>query len=191
MFSALSFFVSGTEGSYREWADIVEDQSFTFEQLLPFFKKSPSFTPPNYSKRGGGEITYDADAFDLSSGPLQVSYPNQYYDPFSDRIKNAFTSLGFEEIPGLNSGKLLGFSEFTLTVNPNTATRSSSETSFLQAAIMNSTLQIYQQTLAKRIIFSDANKSATGVEVSTAGLDYTLTARKEVVLAAGVVSVLK
>lgn len=169
------------------WADIVDDQSFTFQQLLPFFKKSIRFTPPDYTKRGGGLVTYDANAFDPSAGPLHVSYPNQYYQPFSDRIKSAFASLGFKEIPGFNSGNLLGFSEFTLTIDPRAATRSSSETSFLQATLRNSALQVYQQTLAKRIVFSTENKSAIGVEVSTAGVQYYLAARKEVILAAGVV----
>ncbi len=93
-------------------------------------------------------------------------------------------SLGLRNIAGLNSGNLLGFSEFTLSIDPQAETRSSSETSFLQEAISTSTLQIYQQTLAKRILF-DENKTTTGVQVFTAGIEYTLSARKEVILAAG------
>ena len=93
-------------------------------------------------------------------------------------------SLGLRNIAGLNSGNLLGFSEFTLSIDPQAATRSSSETSFLQDAIATSSLQIYQQTLAKRILF-DVNKTATGVKVATVGIEYTLSARKEVILAAG------
>ena len=93
-------------------------------------------------------------------------------------------NLGLRNIAGLNSGNLLGFSEFTLSIDPQAETRSSSETSFLQEAISTSTLQIYQHTLAKRILF-DENKTATGVKVSTAGIEYILSARKEVILAAG------
>lgn len=94
--------------------------------------------------------------------------------------------LGLKNIAGLNSGSLLGFSEFTLSIDPQAGTRSSSETSFLQEAISSSTLQVYQQTLAKRILFDD-NKTATGVRVVTAGTEYTLSAKKEVILAAGAV----
>ena len=93
-------------------------------------------------------------------------------------------NLGFRNIAGLNSGNLLGFSEFTLSIEPQAETRSSSETSFLQEAIFTSSLQVYQQTLAKRILFNE-NKTATGVSVVTAGIEYTLSARKEVILAAG------
>ena len=45
---------------------------------------------------------------------------------------------------------------------------------------------VYQQTLAKKILFS-ADKVATGVRIETAGIQYTLSARKEVILAAGAV----
>ena len=74
-----------------------------------------------------------------------------------------------------------------MTVDPEAETRSSSETSFLQSAISSSPLfQIYQRTLAQRIIFNQ-NKTAVGVAVSTSGVPYTLSARKEVIVAAGVV----
>ena len=87
---------------------------------------------------------------------------------------------------GLNSGSLLGFSEFTLTVDPTTGVRSSSETSFLQAAILNSTLQVYHKTVAKKIVFGPQNK-AQSVLVETAGVTYEISARKEIILSAGVV----
>ncbi|KAL8833982.1 MAG: hypothetical protein Q9170_003984 [Blastenia crenularia] len=175
----------GTRGSYQRWATQVGDQSFSFENLLPYFQKSPSFTPPDYAKRGpGNSITDNQDAFSTTGGPLQVSYTN-FYQPFSTYIQRALQALGLKKIAGLNSGSLLGFSEFTLTVDPKAGTRSSSETSFLQDAIATSTLQVYQKTIAKRIVF-DGDKNAEGVLVETAGVQYLLTARKEVILSAGV-----
>ena len=103
-----------------------------------------------------------------------------------DSVSHAFESLGFQAIAGLNSGQLIGFAEFAHTLDPYAATRSSSETSFLRQALKETYLQIYQHTLAKRIIF-DSDKTATGVLVNTAGVSYTLSARKEVILAAGAV----
>ncbi|KAL8711185.1 MAG: hypothetical protein Q9220_004330 [cf. Caloplaca sp. 1 TL-2023] len=177
--------LSGTKGSYQQWADQVGDQSWTFDNLLPYFHKSPHFTPPNYRKRGpNSAVTFDVDAFSPSGGPLQVSYSN-YYQPFSPYIKLALQKLGLEEIAGLLSGTLLGFSEFTITADPRTATRSSSETSFLQDAIAYTAIQIYQRTTAKRILF-DGNKVATSVIVETAGAQYKLSATKEIIVSAGV-----
>ena len=82
---------------------------------------------------------------------------------------------------------MIGYTAATVSVDPKTATRSSSETSFLQSAAANTGIQIYPNTLAKRILFDD-KKTATGVEVQAAGLNnftYTLSANKEVILSAG------
>lgn len=178
----------GTVGSFQQWADVVGDDDYTFNKILPYFRKSTDFTPPNYAKRGaGGLVGYDASAFSPVGGPLQVSYSN-FWQPISDYFRKAFVSLGLKPLLGFNSGHLLGFSEFTSTVDPRAETRSSSETSFLHAAMESSDLQVYQQTLAKRILFN-ADKTAIGVSVTTSGVSYVLSAKKEVILAAGVVSV--
>lgn len=73
-----------------------------------------------------------------------------------------------------------------MTLDPSTETRSSSETSFLLEAISKTPLQVYQSTLVKRILFE--KQKATGVLVNKAGGTYTISARKEVLLAAGPVS---
>lgn len=114
-----------------------------------------------------------------------MSYWN-YFIPVSQYFKNGLLSLGFKENGGIESGSLFGFAQYPATLNPDAQIRDSSETSFGQEAIEETTLQIYQRTLAKQILFS--GKTATGVLVDTAGLSYTLSARKEVILAAGPVS---
>ncbi|KAI4162703.1 MAG: hypothetical protein LQ342_003749 [Letrouitia transgressa] len=173
---------SGTIGSYNRWADIVGDDSFTFDNILPFFKKSVQFTPPNQSKLGPGvTVPYDPSAFG-QGGPLRVSYSN-FYQPISPFVNKAFAALGLKSIHGFNSGKLIGYSHITDAIDPQAETRSSAETSFLAAAIEQSALQVYKQTLAKRIVFS--GKRASGVQVQTVGVRYALTARKEVIVAAG------
>ena len=43
---------------------------------------------------------------------------------------------------------------------------------------------VYQSTLAKRVLF-DRNKTATGIVVDSEGLQYTLAAKREVILSAG------
>lgn len=180
----------GTKGSYQQWADKVDDQSFTFENLLPYFQKSINFTAPDYSKLPlGDNVSYDATAFSPTGGPLQLSYSN-YRQPITPSVEESMTSLGVKSIPGLNSGNLIGYSRYTSTIDSVDETRSSSETSFLRNAIATSFLQVYHNTAARRILF-DGNKTATGVEVATADDLYILSARKEVIVAAGVVSLVQ
>ncbi len=170
----------GSKGSYQQWADVVDDGSYTFENLLPYFQKSVQFTKPN-----DASTLYDPTAFSTSGGPLHVSYSN-YTQPISPGVQQGLQKLGLKPILGLNSGTLIGFAQATNTIDPAAEIRSSSETSFLQCALLNTTLQLYQQTMAKRILF-DKNKKASAVIVTTAGVPYVLEARKEVVVAAGAV----
>ena len=101
-------------------------------------------------------------------------------------LQRAFSSLGLAPIAGFVMGDLIGYSEMTASIDPSAETRSSSETSYLQESIVSTYLPVYPQTFVERILF-DKNKTATEVNVSTAGMQYYLTTRKEVILSAGVV----
>lgn len=87
-------------------------------------------------------------------------------------------------LSGFTSGKLIGSAYVLETINATTQTRDSSETSFLRSQLHNYNLMVYQSTLAKRVLF-DSNKTATGVVVDSEGLQYTLSAKREVILSAG------
>lgn len=169
------------------WADSVNDRSYTWDNVLPFYKKSVNFTPPNLSKIGPGfKLTYDPAAVETNiPGPLHLSYSN-YQQPIGPFMSKSLERLGLEALPGLNSGSLLGFAPATMTIDPQAETRDTSETSFLQSALRNTGLQVYQRTLAKAIIF-DSDKRASSVDVETDGILYSLSARKEIVVSAGAV----
>lgn len=175
-----------TVQSLQIWADQVGDQSYTFNNFLPYFKKSIKFTPPNTSKRAANaSAKYSAAAFDATGGPHSVSYAN-YAQPFSSYMQGALQEIGVADTQDFNSGKLLGCQYCSSTINPTAETRESSQTSFLNLAASRSNLKIYDTTLAKRIQF-DNNKTATGVIVSSTGIatQYILSAKKEVIVSAG------
>jgi choline dehydrogenase len=162
----------------------VEDQSFEWDSVEPFYKQSVLFTPPGPNINI--PVSYDSAAFIPTGGPLQVSYSN-YQQPYGPSLAKGLLALGIQSILGFNSGFLNGFASSTITVDPRDATRSSSETSFLRTAIAGSDLQVFQHTMAKYVTFDEAKK-ASGVLVETNGVLYTLSARKEVIVSAGTVS---
>lgn len=173
----------------QKWADEVGDQSYAWNNILPFFKKSCNYTSFNKDLYNV-TISQDPSAFDPRGGPLHTSFSN-YADGFGSWAQQGFTGVGMELQDGLNSGILHGTSFSTLTIDPRNGYRSSSESSFLQAALQNGTApMIYKNSLATRILL-DSNNTATGVMVTTAGpygipaLNYTLSARKEVIVSAG------
>ncbi|KAI0429010.1 glucose-methanol-choline oxidoreductase [Xylaria sp. FL1042] len=176
----------GTNASYQMWADAIGDQSYTFENLLPWFEKSVKFTPPDQTLRfANGTPEYDVSVFEdaRNAGPLSVTFPH-YVQAFATWTTKGLLELGFPIIQGLQSGSLLGQSYAMSTVNAQTMERDSSETAFLRPALTYPNYMVYTQTLAKQILFNGTR--AVGVKVDTDGFEYILSATKEVILSAGV-----
>lgn len=169
------------EGSLQQWADIVGDQSFNYQHMLPYYQKSckftapdPNVTPPN------ANIKYRSSAFEPNGGPLLISYPNDIR-PFSTYLGSAFSEIGIPHANDFNSGELNGSQFCTMTMDPKSAIRCSSQTAFLDACQGRPNFKVFRDTLAEKIIFDD-EKRATGVKIDS-GLF--LKARKEVILSAG------
>lgn len=168
-------------GSLQQWADMVGDQSYTFDNMFPYFQKSCHFTPPDYASWVPHTAPqYNTKAFSPEGGPLQVSFYNNVR-PFSTYLESAFNEIGIPTTNDFNCGDLLGGQYCTNTVDPITATRSSAQTAFLDLCQARHNIKIFQKTLAKKILF-DEQKRATAVTVDS-GLR--LKARKEVILSAG------
>jgi choline dehydrogenase len=181
--SARNFMIyqRGDKGSYQKWADAVGDDSYTFDNLMPYFKKSVKFTPPNTELRApNATADYNTDAFSPTGGPLEVTYAN-YAGPFSSYMELGMNAIGIPTIQDFNSGTLLGTQYCASTIRAKEQKRDSSETSFLYQAQTRPNLQVYTLTRAHKIIF-DENKQATGVDI---GLGVVLSVTKEVILSAG------
>ncbi|KAJ5946731.1 hypothetical protein N7454_003570 [Penicillium verhagenii] len=184
--SALNFMIyqRPTIESMEQWASAVNDSSYKFDAVLPYYKKSATFTAPNMNERAKNATPeYSTAGFDTNGGPLQVSYPN-YAQPFSSWMDLGMNAIGINNTQDFNLGSLMGAQYCSSTIDPSSELRSSSEASFL-STIHPSTLTTYTNTLAKKVIF-DNDLTATGVEVTGAlGNTITLSATKEVIISAG------
>lgn len=182
----------GTKGCFDQWAAAVGDQSYTFDALLPYFKKSVTFTAPGSSPSSSrfhnSTADFNPSAFSSSGsggGPLQVSYPN-YAQPFSTWLEPALKEIGVDTVKDFNSGELLGCQYCSCTIDPKTEKRASSQNTFLKAAKGRRNLKVYYLSRAKKVVFND-DKKATGVVVASDDVpgQYVVRARKEVILSAG------
>jgi choline dehydrogenase len=171
----------GDTGSYQKWADAVGDDSYTFDNLLPYFKKSVKFKPPNDALRADNATPeYNSAAFSPTGGPLEVSYGN-YAGPFSSYMEAGMNAIGIPTVQDFNSGSLLGTQYCSSTIRAREQKRDSSETSFLYEASSRPNLKVFTLMRAHKIIFNE-DKQTTGVDI---GLGVVLTVRKEVILSAG------
>lgn len=175
-----------TAGSYQKWADLVGDESYKYENFLPYFQKSQNFTPPDQSRRlANATPSYDESVLGRN-GKLSVTYPN-YAGAFGTWVQRGLAAIGINSINGFQSGKLIGSSYTLNTINYDRNTRDSSVEAFLEPELRDTdpNLIVFPSTLGKRVLF-DSNKRATGVEVDTGGLKYVLDVKQEVILSAGV-----
>lgn len=177
----------GTEGAFAKWADEVGDRSWNWENVYPYYRKSPNYTPANASIRAGNSSSSTVDetaSFSTEGGPLQVSLAN-YAQPWSSFFPEGFEEVGIPFLSrGINSGVLHGYASVTFTEDPVDETRSSSETAFLRTALADTDIVVYTHALAKKIQF-DATKRATGVLVEVSDMKFHLNATREIVLCAG------
>lgn len=135
-------YARATVGTFDKWTKLTGDDFWTWDNVFPAYKKSCHFTPPNYQKIDRkANISYDAGTFDSTGSPLEVSFGN-YQGPYGSYFDEAMERVGLPRREGLNSGKLLGYATITAAIDPETATRSSSETSFLQLAARNSNIKL-------------------------------------------------
>lgn len=172
-------------GSYQKWADMTGDDSYEFKNFVTYFRKSAQFHPPNQKTRLPNATTlYNQSAFSPDGGPLQVGYP-AWVNPISSWIGLGLSALGLKELSGMTDGNIFGWTYTAFTKDPRSQTRSSSETSYLRAALAEgANLLVYKNTMAKKITF-DGNKQASAVVVETAGITYQIKAAKEVIVSSG------
>jgi choline dehydrogenase len=182
-------YLRATKGFHDRWAEVAGDHTYKWDNFLPYFKKSCTLTPPNWEKRSTPNATfkYDPSAFSRGKGgPIQVSWAN-WVDPSTTWLVTALQSVGLRlSTLGFSSGILSGFSAWIpVTVDPRSAERSTAR-EYLDAAIETTDIMVYHHTQALKINFAPSTKQASSVLVSTAGLQYTLHATKEIILSAGV-----
>ncbi|KAF7521728.1 hypothetical protein G7054_g12363 [Neopestalotiopsis clavispora] len=177
-----------TRGSYDQMAEEIGSSAYSFDEFFPYFTKSQNFTPPvggTFDRFANSTPEYDPSRLG-TDGPLSVLYP-KYAQPFGSWAGMGFEAIGLHSQAGFESGNLSGAYAYPLaTIRNDENIRESSETAFLRPHLSGQTpnLITFISTLAKRVLFDD-QKQATGVVVDTQGLQYTIRARKEVIVSAG------
>ncbi|KAF2126306.1 GMC oxidoreductase [Dothidotthia symphoricarpi CBS 119687] len=180
----------GTYGSQQAWADLVGDDAWTFDNLLPYFSRGITYWPGNANLRAAN-ATVPLPANEMAfngTGPLHVSHPN-FAQIFASYIDGAMEESGIPVQQDFASGYLLGRQYAPLTIAYPEEERSSSQTSFLRAALRSgrTNLKVYPNMLAKKIVFN-GTLTAMGVEVTSSYGNtntFVLNATREVIISAG------
>ncbi len=161
-------YVRGQHQDYDHWAQM-GCTGWSFEQCLPFFKKSENF------ERGGDEMRG-------SGGPLNVMDMPSTHE-LLDAFINAGEQAGYPRNPDYNGKDQEGFGYYQVT--QKAGRRWSTAKAYLEPALKRPNLRLETQAHTTRLIFE--GKRCVGVEVIQQGKTHQFRAGREVVLAAGAI----
>ncbi|KAF2820284.1 choline dehydrogenase-like protein [Ophiobolus disseminans] len=176
------FFHRSDAALYDAWEELGAT-GWSWKNLLPYFKKSATFTPPDAEYAKERNITWDASVRGID-GPVQASYAPYDY-PGSANFYNGATSIGIHPAEDPDNGNAKGIFRLQRSVDAKTQTRSSARVNRYDRNAARPNYHILSNTAVSRVVFEGT--TAVGVEYlgTSNGTKQTVSARKEVILAAG------
>lgn len=162
-------YVRGNRGDFDRWAASGLSE-WSYENVLPYFKKSESWEGGANRWRGG-------------SGPLRTQRC-RYRDALVDAFREASRQAGFPQTDDYNGETQEGFSHLQMTIA--NGRRCSTATAYLRPAMKRPNLKVVTRAMATRVQLEKGR--ATGIAYRRDGQDAIAHARREVLLAGGVIN---
>ena len=163
-------YVRGAAADYDEWAALTGDGSWSYEHVLPLFRRMED------NARG-------ADRFHGVGGPLRVEDPRSPHAWSRAAVESA-VAAGHPRNDDVNGATQEGAGLYQLT--RRRGRRWSAADAYLHPAAGRPNLTVRTGALVTRVLVSDGR--ATGVEYRRGGRAHTAHAAAEVVLAGGAVN---
>ncbi|CAA7266121.1 unnamed protein product [Cyclocybe aegerita] len=182
-------YTRGSKADFDRYANFTGDEGWSWDNMLPYFKKSEKFTPPSDRHNTAGQFDPSVHGFD---GLNSVSLPGAP-TAIDDRFEAAIDQLGGEFTWNLdtNSGSPLGFGWSQAVIDGPSASRSSSSTGYLaREFLLRPNLHVLVNAQVSRVISErtrDGVPEFKTVEFRLNGGDtlFTASASKELILSAG------
>jgi choline dehydrogenase len=167
-------YMRGNRRDFDHWADLVGDPDWSFDKILPYFKKSEHNRRP------------DAGELHGTDGPFVISDiegPN----PISLAFVQAAKEAGYDSSSDFNDLEQTGGAGLLQVTIDDKGKRVSTATAYLTPEVKKRpNLTIRTNTLTRRVLLE--GKRAVGVEIEDAkapGKTRNVSARKEVVVSCG------
>jgi choline dehydrogenase-like flavoprotein len=160
-------YIRGSRLDYDSWAENEGAPGWSYDECLPFFKRSED------NERG-------PDSFHGTGGPLTVR-EGRSMNPICTAFVEAAKQAGHEENPDFNGARQEGFGRYQTT--QENGMRASTSVRFLHPAMTRPNLEVITHAHALKVLLDGTR--ATGVSVDVAGEVREVLAAREVILSAG------
>jgi choline dehydrogenase len=166
-------YMRGQKEDYERWAEASGDDSWRWEQVLPFFKKSED----HY--RGASDVHGAGGEWRVEKQRLSWK--------ILDAFRDAAAEVGIAKVEDFNTGDNAGSSYFE--VNQRRGIRLNTAKAFLKPAAKRPNLTIMTGSHVERLIVENTESGPVcrGVQFTGGGTAYRTTARRETLLAAGAI----
>ncbi|KAJ4338987.1 hypothetical protein N0V95_007907 [Ascochyta clinopodiicola] len=180
-------FDRASAADYDAW-ERLGNRGWNWNSLLPYFKKSTTFTPPSAANVKAWGTTYDASYYG-TNGPIQASFPNFEYPDIST-IWAAYKAQGVPLPKEHASGNAVGAYWVPTALQPETQTRSDAKNGYYDPIKSRSNLILATGKTVNEVLFD--NSLLTGYKAK--GVQYVsrsdksvkqVYAKVEVIMAAG------
>ncbi|MEI5676718.1 choline dehydrogenase [Mesorhizobium sp. CGMCC 1.15528] len=162
-------YVRGNRGDYDRWAanGLLD---WSYERVLPYFKKQESW------ERG-------ADDYRGGDGPLSTQFC-RYKDGLIEAFATASREAGYPQTDDYNGATQEGFGRLQMTIE--NGRRCSTASAYLRPAMRRGNVTVLTKAMATKILLKDGR--AAGIAYSRDGAPFQAFARREVLLAGGVIN---
>ncbi|TFK32888.1 alcohol oxidase [Crucibulum laeve] len=180
-------FPRGAKVQYDSWGQLNNDSSWTWNALLPFFKRAEIFTPPNNFQLKDGGVRFSTGVHGFGPiGRVKVGFPNFFF-PQSALWRKA---SGFRLSDDLADGNVVsevGVAPNSIDANNNT--RCSATCAYYTPFKDQPNFTVITNATATRIIWKENSQplQASAVEYLVNGRMLLINVTKEVILAAGTI----
>ncbi|PWJ84321.1 4-pyridoxate dehydrogenase [Pseudaminobacter salicylatoxidans] len=162
-------YVRGNRGDYDRWAaNGLTDWSY--EKVLPYFRKQENWEGGATAYRGGG-------------GPLNTQFC-RYKDDLIEAFAQASRTAGYPQTDDYNGAAQEGFGRLQMTIQ--NGRRCSTASAYLRPAMSRRNLTVLTRAMATGIVLE--NGRATGISYKRDGQVQQAVAKREVLLAGGVIN---
>jgi choline dehydrogenase/4-pyridoxate dehydrogenase len=163
----------GARQDYDFWADGLGLPGWSYDDVLPYFKRSESWEGGESELRGG-------------KGPLTVMNLN-FEDPLVGGFLRATERCGYHSNPDYNGSSVEGFGPMQATIR--NGKRCSAAVAYLRPALARQNVILITEALVSRVVLDQSpSPKATGVEYTCNGERFLANVRHEVILAGRVIN---
>lgn len=167
-------YVRGNKADYDNIAKKTGEDAWTYENILPLFKRSENMMIPELRKSKyhglGGEVAIDYAKSNVSATRASIQ---------------SLVDIGLKFNPDYNGEEQMGVGQ--TQINARDSVRQSTAIAFLRKLTARKNLHISTESLVGKVILNDkaADQAAVAVQFTRRGQAFEISAKKEIIISAG------